>query len=84
MNEEKLEKTAIQYLEQVGAEYSSYRSFYAGAEWAQEQPLVDRLTDEDKNAIIADYNQDVYDDDYNDGYKAALRNIFGEELFLSK
>lgn len=84
MNESKLEEAAIQYLEQVGAEYSSYRSFYAGAEWVQEQPLVDRLTNEERNTIIADYKDDVYDDDYNDGYKAALRNIFGDKLFQIK
>lgn len=84
MNEEKLEKAANQYLEQVGVEYSSYRSFYEGAEWLQNQPIVDRLTDEERSAIIADYNEDVYNDDYNDGYKAAMHNVFGEELFSNK
>lgn len=81
MNEEKLEKAANQYLEQVGEEWSSYYSFCEGAEWMQNQPLVDRLTYKERNSIIADYNEDVCEDDYNDGYKAALRNIFGEELF---
>lgn len=47
MNEEKLEKAANQHLEQVGAEWSSYHSFYKGAEWLQNQPLVYKLTDEE-------------------------------------
>lgn len=82
MNEEKLEIAANQFLESVGNECSSYFSFYEGAEWLQNQPLVDRLTDKEKGDIIADYHEDVCDNDYNQGYKAALRKIFGETIFV--
>lgn len=44
--------------------------------------IVERLTEEEKEKLISDYYRDVENDDYNEGYKAALRKAFGNELFI--
>lgn len=86
MDKEKLNKAAEEYNRKLGKSRNvswndGEYGFISGAEWLMQQPLSERLTEEEKENIIADYNEDVADDEYNDGYKAALRNIFGPDIF---
>ena len=62
-----------------------YDGFMACANWLMQQPLADRLTEEEKKKIKAKYNElkslnsitnDMFDDD-----AAILEWLFGKDLF---
>ncbi|MBD5241450.1 MAG: hypothetical protein HDS59_05165 [Barnesiella sp.] len=61
-------------------------AFLAGALWLMTQPLADRLTDEEKAELIADFNRCklLANKDYRDGRIVTYANIFGKELFNGK
>lgn len=48
-----------------------------------DKPIIDpsTLSEEQREAIRADYYEDVAADEYNAGYQSALRNIFGSNFF---
>lgn len=61
-------------------------AFLAGALWLMTQPLADRLTDEEKAELIADFNRCklLANKDYRDGRIVTYANIFGNDLFNEK
>ena len=70
-------------------------AFKAGAEWLMQQPLSDRLTDEEKEKIKESYNKaqkDTYDNTIEGAIKCTvsavvmncLIGIFGKELFTNQ
>ena len=61
--------------------------FNNGANWLMQQPLADRLTDEEKEKIRAEYN--FYKDSWNETELTettmeSFVEIFGKELFNGK
>lgn len=95
MDREKLNKAAVlhsgavynSYPEDVTddtLEYECHKSFLKGADWLMQQPLADRLTDEEKEKIKAIYFRNVYsvaDVQSNFTEKCLIDAIFDEELF---
>ena len=62
------------------------QAFKRGAQWLMHQPLADRLTEEEKAELIADFNRCklLANKDYRDGRIVTYANIFGKELFNEK
>ena len=59
-------------------------AFKAGVNWLMQQPLADRLTDEEKERLKAIYFRNVYsvaDVQSNFTEKCLIDALFGEELF---
>lgn len=68
-------------------EYECNKAFQNGANWLMQQPLADRLTDDEKEKIKAIYFRNVYsvaDVQSNFTEKCLIGVIFGEELFNGK
>ena len=92
MDADKLNEAAEEYNRKLGkcrdvtwneGEYG----FLAGANWLMQQPLADRLTDEEKERIRAIYFRNVYsaaDVQSNFTEKCLIDAIFGKELFNEK
>lgn len=70
----------------IAMEESFSDTFKQGASWLMQQPLADRLTDEEKAELIADFNRCklLANKDYRDGRIVTYANIFGKELFNEK
>ena len=69
-------------------EYECNKAFKRGVEWLMQQPLADRLTDEEKERIKAKHSElkslnsisnEMFADD-----TAILEWLFGKELFNKK
>ncbi|MDE6534507.1 MAG: hypothetical protein K2K82_00685 [Muribaculaceae bacterium] len=63
------------------------QAFKRGADWLMQQPLADRLTNEEKEKIKAIYFRNVYsvaDVQSNFTEKCLIDAIFGAELFNGK
>ena len=60
--------------------------FEQGAQWLMTLPLSDRLNDEEKAELMADFNRCklLANKDYRDGRIVTYANIFGKELFNEK
>lgn len=70
----------------IAMEESFSDTFKQGASWLMQQPLADRLTDEEKAELIADFNRCklLANKDYRDGRIVTYANIFGNDLFNEK
>ena len=91
MDIDKLNKAAIQNKHrQFWTKHTHKTSFENGAQWLMQQPLADRLTDEEKEKIKAIYWQAMKDwvsIGEARGYckvGIAIESIFGKELFNEK
>ena len=80
MERQKLNEAAWEYHKANRYEDNPYRAdimdaFGNGASWLMTQPLADRLTDEEKEKIRAEYRQGFYPQ------RNLLIAIFGYDLF---
>ena len=83
MDKDKTIKAAWDYHKTNRYEGNPYRAdimdaFCNGADWLMKQPLADRLTDEEKEKIRAEYRQDFYPQ------RNLLIALFGKDLFNEK
>ena len=87
MDANKLNEAARENVRKYPHQHRSY-TFRQGANWLMQQPLADRLTEEEKERIKAKYNElkslnsitnDMFADD-----TAILEWLFGKELFNEK
>ena len=61
--------------------------FKQGTSWLMQQPLADRLTDEEKERIKAFYNGDTFGElDFIEivSTRRIFKNLFGKDLFKEK
>lgn len=93
MDKEKLNKAAEEAAEKyINASYAFcnevFDGFISGADWLMQQPLSERLTDEEKEKIRAKYNElkslnsisnEMFADD-----TAILDWLFGKDLFTNQ
>lgn len=89
MDRENLIKAAkVNYLGDPLAAWLKEECFIQGADWLMQQPLSERLTDEEKEKIRAKYNElkslnaitnEMFADD-----TAILEWLFGADLFKEK
>ncbi|MBD5302316.1 MAG: hypothetical protein HDS16_04890 [Bacteroides sp.] len=87
MDADKLNEAARENVRKYPHQHRSY-TFRQGADWLMQQPLADRMTDEEKEKIRAKYNElkslnsitnDMFADD-----TAIFEWLFGAELFNEK
>ncbi|MBD5367291.1 MAG: hypothetical protein HDR82_09910 [Bacteroides sp.] len=94
MDADKLNEAAVEYRNSSNVSTENFcltdieDAFEACAQWLMQQPLSDRLTDEEKERIKAKYNElkslnsitnDMFADD-----TAILEWLFGKELFTNQ
>ena len=92
MDKDKLNEAALEYSEDFAngtykpTVFDVLSAFKDGTNWLMQQPLADRLTDEEKAELIADFNRCklLANKDYRDGRIVTYVNIFGKELFNEK
>ena len=81
----KVNEAARENVRKYPHQHRSY-TFRQGANWLMQQPLADRLTEEEKAELMADFNRCklLANKDYRDGRIVTYANIFGKELFNEK
>ena len=93
MDADKLNEAAIRYEEDstyggMEALYDTKFAFKKGAQWLMQQPLADRLTEEEKEKIMQIYRHSSYPSNrVTFAGQTVLRlfpGIFGKELFNEK
>ena len=78
MDADKLNEAARENVRKYPHQHRSY-TFRQGAQWLIQQPLADRLTDEEKERIKVLYNE--Y---HAHVFHIEMEQIFGKELFNEK
>lgn len=89
MNREKLNDAAENHAKVMGdvPVINSTHAFKSGADWLMQQPLSERLTDDEKEKIRALYNGETFGElDFIElvSTRRIFKNLFGPELFEEK